>query len=132
MMSRSLTTLVPRHRIRSWPSVRDAPGPAHALVVNGTALSLESYVAIHWAWLTLLAVQIFVGTVFVVATVVATARGRDGATILKNSPLATLSAVGADGRAVVGGPETLGAMDRRARFLRAQMVGGELVVYREQ
>lgn len=100
--------------------------------MNGTALSLESYVAIHWAWLTLLAAQILVGTVFVVATVVATARGDEGLTILKNSPLATLSAFGADSRALVGGTETLGAMDRRARFLRAQMVGGELVVYREE
>ena len=127
-----LTSLVTRPRIRSWPTVRDAPGPAHALVVNGTALSLESYVAIHWAWLTLLAAQILVGTVFVVATVVATARGEDGPAILKNSPLATLSAFGADSRALVGATETLGAMDRRARSLQARLVGGELVVYREQ
>ncbi len=123
-----MLTVLDIARMRSWPTIKDGQGQAHMLLVNGTALSLESYVAIHWEWLALLAAQILIGVIFVVMTVVASSRGH---LILKNSPLATLSAFSVDSRAYVGGIEPLGVMNNKANFLHAQMIGDELVVFRE-
>jgi hypothetical protein len=60
-------------------------------LVAGTAYNLETYVAVHWAWLTFPLVMLALSVIFLVATIIKTSKGGNAeVAIWKTSAMPTL------------------------------------------
>ncbi|KAK3319515.1 hypothetical protein B0T19DRAFT_467025 [Cercophora scortea] len=96
--------------------------------IVGDALENVTYIQIHWAWLSFIAVELVLATLFLAITVISTRRHKVGA--LKGSTLATLLAPGAEWRTRLGGVEMMAAKDERKRMLahRVHFTGDEIVL----
>ncbi|KAF3762735.1 hypothetical protein M406DRAFT_357576 [Cryphonectria parasitica EP155] len=109
--------------IRMFPSSGDG---MNSFTVNGTATSPETFVEIHWGWLAFLASELVLSIIFVIGTIIHTARlaGR----VLNSSSLAALAALDESSRSALGGIDDPQAMKRKAAGIRVQLLGSELVM----
>ncbi|KAH8881779.1 hypothetical protein GQ53DRAFT_847992 [Thozetella sp. PMI_491] len=112
--------------IRTFPDFTNAT--ASTFTINGTAWSEETYVYVRWGWLSILVIQVFVGTLFFVATVTLT--GGSGTPTLKNSPLAAMLAIRPQDRIMLGSIGKISEMDSRAQKFNAVFVKDELQVWK--
>ncbi|KAK1830660.1 hypothetical protein QBC39DRAFT_105355 [Podospora conica] len=81
--------------------------------VNGSVMTAQAVVEIHWEWTSMLVAQLGLATVFLCLTISATSRAR--MQILKCSSLATLCALDEGARREVGGIGDLEGLDEKAR-----------------
>jgi hypothetical protein len=89
------------------------------MVMNGSALSNETFVKIRWGWITLLLGQFILTAAFLIVTAVVTNQMKGQ--VLKSSAIALLLALGDDCRSIMGGIESVPAMMRKARVLQVKL-----------
>ncbi len=90
--------------------------------VTGTVYAPQTFVAVRWGYVSLLAAQLSLVLVFFVATVAQTYASR--MQILKGSAFATMCALDGDTRAALGSIDELGALGRRAGALKVRLQRG--------
>ncbi|KAK4641219.1 hypothetical protein QC761_610450 [Podospora bellae-mahoneyi] len=116
-----------------------------AFNVTGQAWKQESYVHITWPWLTFLAVELLVASIFLVATIIGQVRMRKAARHeagsdysemffdYKDAAIAPLLALGQQCRSEAGGGlGPRGVMEKVAKSLRVKIDGNEVVVSRSE
>lgn len=81
--------------------------------VNGSVITAQAVVEIHWEWTSMLVAQLVLSAVFLSLTIAATSRAR--MQILKCSSLATLCGLDEGARRGVGGIGDLEGLDEKAR-----------------
>ncbi|KAK3690529.1 hypothetical protein B0T22DRAFT_516109 [Podospora appendiculata] len=96
--------------------------------IAGDALENVTYIQIHWGWLSFIAVELVLSTLFLAITVISTRRHKVG--VLKGSTLATLLAPGAEWRTRLGGVEMMASKSEQKRMLahRVHFTGDEIVL----
>ncbi|KAB5575307.1 hypothetical protein GE09DRAFT_1091628 [Coniochaeta sp. 2T2.1] len=105
-MATSLTTFLRSLAYNGEPAPR---------VKLGTTYTPQTYVRIRWGWITLLAAQLFLTSLFLIAIVVETHVAR--VQVLKDSTLATMCALDGPTREQLGGLGDFKAVRERARVL---------------
>jgi hypothetical protein len=91
-------------------------------VVIGTAYSPQTFVLVHWRWIALLAVQLVLASLFLIAIIVETRVAR--LQILKGSTLATMCALDGAARDAVGGIGNFDGMRKKANALGVRLERG--------
>lgn len=81
--------------------------------VNGSVITAQAVVEIHWEWTSMLVAQLVLAAVFLSLTIAATSQAR--MQILKCSSLATLCALDEGARRDIGGIGDLEGLDEKAR-----------------
>jgi len=88
---------------------------------RGSALQLESYIDPRWEWLSLPALLVFCGLIFLILTVLDTSRRSDRIGIWKTSALAVLlNGVRDNNTTRIGTPPQLGRTRRKVRGLKVR------------
>lgn len=108
--------------------------------ITGTAWIEESYVSIIWGWLTFLAVELVIATVFLVITIVfqvkmrarLAAEGRSDISVVeeyKDSYLAPLLALSQESRSAAGGGlQPVDGMKGTAKRVLVRLEGSQVVL----
>ncbi|KAK0644005.1 hypothetical protein B0T16DRAFT_333678 [Cercophora newfieldiana] len=88
-------------------------------VVTGTVFTPQSFIKVHWAWVSMLAVQLLLTAVFLIFTVTKTYKLR--MQVIKNSSLATLCALDETTRQQIGSFGDLDGITRKAKDLEVRL-----------
>ena len=98
---------------------------------TGTAYTSQTFVRVHWGWVSMLGAQLVLTSAFLLAIMWESWRAR--IQILKSSTLATMCAMDSTGRDAVGGIVNGSDMEKRAKELGVRLgrapVGDALWLY---
>lgn len=97
-------------------------GTTAPAAANGTAFTLQTYARVRWGWTTLLAAQLFLTSLFLVAIVIETRLAR--VQILKGSTLATMCALDGTARGSIGGISDFKVLNDAAQKLGVKLERG--------
>lgn len=98
-------------------------------VVHGTAWETEVYVDIRWGWLSFLAAELVLATVFIAFTTFMTHRA--AIPVLKSSALATFLASDVEVQKLLGSIENLESAEEKAKKARVKFDHRNLVLMSE-
>lgn len=90
--------------------------------LNGTILTPQTFVSIHWSYIAMLAVQLGLTLFFLAAVITRTMATR--VQVLKGSSLATLSGLDNESRSMLGGIQNSHNLKERATALRVRLERG--------
>ncbi len=97
-------------------------GTTAPAVALGTVFTPQTYASVRWGWITLLAAQLFLTSLFLVAIVIESRLAR--VQILKGSTLATMCAPNGMARGSIGGIRDFKALNERAQVLGVNLERG--------
>ena len=86
---------------------------------TGTAYTSQTFVRVHWGWVSMLGGQLVLTSAFLLAIMWESWRAK--MQVLKSSTLATMCALDSTGRDAVGGISSPSGMERKAKELGVRL-----------